>query len=207
MSNYIPVFLRGCNYLSICLFRPAIFLVGQIENLVHSASLRRGNNDVAPDSTERPGLHQDEEKLSNVLEEDMRIEKMLSATEPHFKSDSFSPSLALSEDQDNATKRFYSLRKRRSVEHRDINKLNNLVSKQQESLDALLNTYVSSGPWEISFPILTTLITHSEWYHIVRNCRPYVYSEWSLHRKLLLLLCQLNFQLRRRNNISLNNAV
>ena len=127
------------------MFRPAIFLVGQINNLVDSASLRKGDTNVAQDSTERPGLHEDEEKLSNVLEEDTRIEQIHSATALHFKSDYISTSPALSEDQDDATKRLVSLRKRRSVGHRDINKLSNLLSKQQEALDALLNTYVSSS--------------------------------------------------------------
>ena len=149
MSNYMPLFIRGCNYLSICLFRPAIFLVGQFDNLVHSTSLRSGNSSVALESTERPGLQEDEEKPWNVLEEDTRIEKTHAATEPYFKSDSTSPPPAHSEDQDNANKRPDSLRKRRSVGHRDINKLSNLLSKQQEALDALLNTYVSSSPQEI----------------------------------------------------------
>ena len=135
---------------------------------MHSASLWRDNTDLAPDSTERPGLYKDEEKLSYVPEEVTRIEQIHSATEPHFKSDSTYQSSALSEDQDNASKRLDSLRKRRSVGHRDINKLNNLLSQQQEALDSLLNTYVSSCPWKIvSFLIPTTLITHLEWFHIV----------------------------------------
>ena len=147
MSNYIPVFIRGViTYPSVCF--------GQLSSLsarltiwctVHR-SLRRGNSNGAPDSTERPGLHEDEEKLSNVLEEDTRIEQIHAAMEPHFKSDSTSQSPALSEDQDNSTKRTDSLRKRRSVGHRDINKLSNILSKQQEALDALLNTYVRSSP-------------------------------------------------------------
>ena len=113
---------------------------------MHSTSLRRGNSSVVPDGTEQPGLQEDEEKLWNVLEEDTRIEQTHAATEPYFKSDSTSPPPALSEDQDNVTKRPDSLRKRRSVGHRDINKLSNLLSKQQE---ALVNTYVSSSPQEI----------------------------------------------------------
>ena len=107
---------------------------------MHSASLRRDNTDLAPDSTKRPGLHKDKEKLSYVPEEVTRTEQIHSATEPHFKSDSTYQSSALSEDQDNAFKR----------------------------LDSLLNTYVSSCPWKIvSFLIPTTLITHLEWFHIV----------------------------------------